>query len=514
MPPPPLSPEISSSMAPSESPSRQSAGTPRRRSLSRASPGSSATAEPAHAQSVGLRAGVHIPDLGRTTSGGSRPAPRAVSARRLVARFVAAVLAATVLIAAGAFVVVSRAATGEAIRIAEEVTRVDAHAVIEPALTDGLVAGDAAAVAAMDTAVRNRVLTDRVLRVKIWSAGGRIVYSDEGRLVGDTYQLGDDELAALRTGNVASDVTDLSRPENLFEKRDRQLLEVYLPVHTASGRALLFETYQPLATIGDDERRVFMSFLPVILGGLLLLLAIQVPLALRLARRLEQARRERETLLQHAIDASLAERGRIARDLHDSVVQDIVGTSYRLTAESTRLRRRPAEAGGGEPETVHVLDSAAADMRRATRGLRTLIVEIAPPNLHDVEGLVSAVVALLAPLGERGVVTDIEAGSGLRIGEETATLLFRVAQEGLRNVARHAAAHHVAVRIEAAGARVAITVEDDGVGFSAADRLRRARRGHVGLDLLRSLVEDAGGVLAVTSAPGAGTRLRAEVPLP
>jgi len=433
--------------------------------------------------------------------------------RRLVARFIAAGLAAAILVAAGAFVVISRAATSEAIRIAEEVTRVDAHAVIAPALSDGVVSGDSAALQAMDTAVRDRVLTDRVLRVKIWAPDGRIVYSDEPRLVGGTYTLGEDELAALRTGDVAADVTDLSRPENRFEQRDRNLLEVYLPVRTTSGRALLFETYQPLATIGDDERRVFMSFVPVVAGGLVLLLLIQVPLALRLARRLQQARQDREALLQRAIDASRAERHRIARDLHDGVVQDIVGTSYRLTAESARLRQAADPPQAAAP-TVTVLDGAAAEMRRATRDLRTLIVEIAPPTLRDEEGLAGAVFALLAPLTERGVATELDAVPGLDLDAETAALLFRVAQEGLRNVAQHAGARRVGLRIERTGGGAALTVEDDGRGFSVEDRRRRARQGHVGLDLLRSLVEDAGGLLTVQSTPGSGTRLRAEVPLP
>jgi len=449
----------------------------------------------------------------RAATRGDRNASGRVSVRRLVARFIAAGLAATILIAAGAFVVISRAASGEAIRIAEEVTRVDAHAVIAPALTDGVVNGDPSALRALDAAVHDRVLTDRVLRVKLWAAGGRIVYSDEPRLIGDTYQLGDDELNALRTGDIAADVTDLSRPENRFEPRDRNLLEVYLPVRSTSGRALLFETYQPLATIGDDERRVFMSFVPVVAGGLLLLLIIQVPLALRLARRVEHARLDREALLQRAIDASRAERHRIARDLHDGVVQDIVGTSYRLAAESTRLRQQEATPSSAAP-TVDVLDGAAAEMRRATRDLRTLIIEIAPPALRDEQGLAGAVAALLAPLAERGAATDLEMVPGLTLDADVAALLFRAAQEGLRNVAQHAQARHVRVRVEPVGGRAVLTVEDDGRGFSVEDRRRRVREGHVGLDLLRSLVDDAGGVLTVQSTPGIGTRLRAEVPLP
>src|SRR5437764_5592667 len=104
-----------------------------------------------------------------------------------------------------------------------------------------------------------------------------------------------------------------------------------------------------------------------------------------MARGLRQGQLERERLLQRAIDASNAERRRIARDLHDGVVQSLAGVSYSLAAAADRLDGEP-----GSGDVGLSLRQAAADTRRSMRDLRSLIVEIAPPNLHA-EGLEHAV---------------------------------------------------------------------------------------------------------------------------
>src|SRR2546428_777244 len=113
-------------------------------------------------------------------------------------------------------------------------------------------------------------------------------------------------------------------------------------------------------------------------GRLLLLFLVQVPLAWSMARGLRQGQEERERLLQRAIDASDAERRRIARDLHDGVVQSLAGVSYSLAAAAERLDGGPdgADVGRG-------LRQAAADTPRSQRHLGSPIIEIAPPNLHD-----------------------------------------------------------------------------------------------------------------------------------
>src|ERR1035437_9503009 len=157
------------------------------------------------------------------------------------------------------------------------------------------------------------------------------------------------------------------------------------------------------------------------------------------------------------------------------------------------------------------IDAAAGDTRTAMRDLRTLIVEIAPPNLHA-EGIDNALRDLLDPLARSGVGTSLDAPADTALSAQMTTLLFRVAQEAVRNAGKHAHASRVDVSLRNRGSHVRLEIADDGGGFSAADLDRRRRGGHVGLSLLRDLVADAGGTLLVESEPGRGTRVAVEVP--
>jgi hypothetical protein len=100
------------------------------------------------------------------------------------------------------------------------VTELIANTVIQPHLRDSIVRGDLAAIAALDKVVKPDVVQDPIVRVKLWAPDGRIVYSDEPRLIGDRYKLDPDARAAFNsTGAAPAEVSDLSRPENRFEAR-------------------------------------------------------------------------------------------------------------------------------------------------------------------------------------------------------------------------------------------------------------------------------------------------------
>ena len=423
-----------------------------------------------------------------------------------VTQFVLAGLAAVVLISAGTIYVVRRNATSEAIRNARDIAGIDGHAVAEPMLADGVLTDDPTALARLNTVVHERILSERVVRVKVWTPDGRIVYSDEPRLIGQTFDLGSGERAALRTGKIDADLSNLDEAENRYERPYDKLLEVYVPVHTIGGQKLLFETYLRYSSIAQSGRHIWGSFAPVMVGGLLLLFLVQVPLAWSMARGLRQGQEERERLLQRAIDASEAERRRIARDLHDGVVQSLAGVSYSLAAASDRLD------GAENRDLGTALRQAAADTRRSMRDLRSLIVEIAPPNLHE-EGLDNAVGELIAPLTAEGVEITVDIDDAAAPSAEAQTLLYRVAQEAVRNVAAHAQATRLSVSLARDNGRARLVVTDNGLGFSP-DRLEQRREeGHLGLSLLTGLVAEAGGRLVVDSTPGEGTRLEAEVPV-
>ena len=444
-------------------------------------------------------------ETGRTRAafGRWRGAPR--STRFAVARFALSGLLVLFLIGFGAVAVSQRVGRDEALREAREVTRVIGDGLIAPAITPGLRAGRPDAIARMDRLIRRQVLHDPVVRVKIWEPSGRIAYSDEHALIGRSFVLGDDELTALHRGGIAAEVSDVSRPENRFERGFGKLLEVYLGVRAPGGERLLFETYQRYSAISASQRRLWSRFLPVLLGALVLLALLQVPLAWTLAARVRRAEHDRLRSLERSLDAQQAERRRVASDLHDGVVQTLAGVSFSLAALEGQVN------GDGASQTRETLHASAEQLREGVRQLRTLLVDIYPPSLAQ-QGLGASLSDLLSAARRDGLETDLEIPDELRLEPEHEQLLYRVAQEALRNALRHAGATQVGIVISEAADSVRLSVRDNGHGFEPHEALRSSRRGHFGLRALTDLVGDQGGQLVVESAPGAGTIVSVEVP--
>jgi two-component system, NarL family, sensor kinase len=438
---------------------------------------------------------------GRSASGPPQP----VSVVKPVLVFAAASLAAIVVLGVAATAVLRRSARDEGIREAKEVTRLLGEGVVEPALGDALLRGDPNATPRLQRVVHRSVLREPVVRVKLWTLDGRIVYSDEPRLVGRRFELGPAEKAAVRKRVVDAEVSDVSRPENVYERRFGKLLEVYLPIEAPTGTELLFEDYLRYSLVTDSEHRQLARFAPALIGALLVLWLVQLPLAASLARRLRQRQLEREALLQRAIDSSDAERLRVAQYLHDGVVQELSGVSYSLAAAANRLEREGNERAW---RSVH---SATAATRRAIAELRALLFGIYPASVRR-SGLAAALSDLVAPLTARDIAVDLDVPPGLNLPPATEETLFRGAQEALRNAERHAAPDHIEVHVGVKDGRATLTVSDDGAGFSPAERTHSVGR-HFGLRLLDDLAAERGGRLEVSSAEDEGTRVTLEVPI-
>src|SRR3954469_5863570 len=430
-----------------------------------------------------------------------REAPPSVGGA--VAKFALVGLVALVVLVGLSVLVIGRISRSEATDDAKRITAVVGRSLIQPNLGDALLRGDPAARARLDRVVRSRVLRGGFVRVKVWTADGRIVYSDRPELVGARYRLGADDLDVLRHGGVEAGISDLSQPENRFERGRGELLEVYPPLRTPSGRRVLFETYLPLSDVAATGRDLWGSFLPPVIGALLVLELIQLPLAWSLARRVQRAHREREAALARALDASELERRRIAADLHDGTVQELVAASYGLAAARERL--------APDSEAIGAIARAEATCRSAVRELRSLLVEIYPPRLREA-GLASAIEDLVTPLEQRGIRTSVDVPKDLALPYEPTALVYRSAREGLRNAAKHAGADAIDIAVHQSNGHVTLLVSDDGRGCSPAEALDASAEGHFGLRLLADQVRDAGGSLDLDSAPGAGTRLRVEVP--
>ncbi len=418
--------------------------------------------------------------------------------REALVRYLVAGLAAVVLVGLLGVWLVRRAGQAEAIRDAKDQTQLFAHGSVEPAIRAGLLTGDPRALAAVDRVVEEGSVNDEgVVRVKIWDRSGRIVYSDQPSLIGSRYHLGPEDLAEFKGDKAHAEVSDLSKPENRFERQYGKLLEVYLPIQTPRGLPLRYEAYYRSSFISARGRRILREFAPPMLGGLLLLALIQLPLAWWLARRVQRGQDERERLLRRAIEASDVERRRIARDLHDGVVQDLAAVSFSLSAA----------AEGAPPPYDAELREAASETRHGIGQLRTLLVDIYPPELHRA-GLEAALTDVLASASARGLETALEVDPDAALGRETEALFFRVAQEAIRNSVKHAGAKHVRVSVQAEDGRARLEVDDDGRGFDPATA---GADGHFGLRSVEELVREAGGRLEVDSAPGEGARVSVEV---
>jgi signal transduction histidine kinase len=294
-----------------------------------------------------------------------------------------------------------------------------------------------------------------------------------------------------------------------------QELEVYSRVQPRRTPPLLFQMGYRYSEVTRAGRNLWLDFAPMVLGALLLLQLLQFPLAWDLARRLRRSHEERERLLRSAIEASNSERRRIASDLHDGTVQDLAGVSLELSAASRRMTRTLSPGGVvvAERPDGEVLEAAARRVRSAVRSLRTLLVEIYPPNLEET-GLEQALTDLTARLTERGITPHLDITLPARpLPSDTVTLLYRCGQELVRNVARHSGASSVEIRVapDDAGMMV-MEVTDDGRGFAPETALTAPGSGHVGLRVMADLVGEAGGVVELASAPGKGTHLLVRVP--
>lgn len=429
---------------------------------------------------------------------------RPTSVRAEVIRFGLAGLAGLALFAGLVIVAVSRVGTAEALRSARDQARLGGYGIVEPALDASLLQGppaSAAAVAAIDALVQARILSERVLRVKIWSADGRILYSDESRLIGRQFPRKADHVEVLASGGIRSEQASISGPENIYERKLGDLLEVYLPIRLPGGELVVYEQYERYESVTRSSRRLLRQ-LGIPLGlGLALLWLTQLPLARSLARRVRAGELERLHLMEHAVTAGERERERIAADLHDTVVQDLAGLSFELAALGSSVPPGPAR------DTVQ---RSAAIARTSMQRLRSSLVDLHPLHVHAL-GLAAAVEALAEPLRAAGSNVRVHISSE-ELDPDVESLLYRVSQELLRNVEEHADAADVSVETEIVGELVRLRVTDNGGGFTDDRRAERTRAGHLGLDLQSALVRRAGGTLSVQSTPGSGTVAVAEVP--
>src|SRR3954452_21939990 len=141
---------------------------------------------------------------------------------RALAQFVISGFVAVALLGIVAVEIMRRQGTNEAIRDAKEVTQLAGNGIVAPNITQGLLRGRPEAIKRMDEIVDRSIVGGSVVRVKLWDHAGKIVYSDEHRLIGKRYALGKEEKEALEHRTVDAELSDLSQPENIYERDEKK----------------------------------------------------------------------------------------------------------------------------------------------------------------------------------------------------------------------------------------------------------------------------------------------------
>jgi len=215
---------------------------------------------------------------------------------------------------------------------------------------------------------------------------------------------------------------------------------------------------------------------------------------------------------QHAYIAALstaqeAERGRLARELHDEVVQQLVALGHGVDRVGRLLERGEAEQAAERLRTMR------GSITALVGELRTVIGDLRPPALEEL-GLLPAVELLLQRGGEGAPeVALLVQGEERRLAPQSELALFRIIQEAWSNIRRHARASHIDVAFRYTPEGLTVSIVDDGVGFTPPQE-HEAPDGHWGLRGMRERAELTGGQIEVGSASGQGTTLTVRIPYP
>ena len=255
------------------------------------------------------------------------------------------------------------------------------------------------------------------------------------------------------------------------------------------------------AEVESRVQRTFYYILGISLAALLLVFGSGMALNAR-ERRLADVKLKK--LTQRVLDAQEEERGRVARELHDGISQILVGVRYALDTARRRLEKGSGDAKTPVKQGIENLGSAISEVRRISRDLR--------PGALDDLGLGPALKALVDDFGQS---TDIEVEFNTavfrnRLDEEAKIALYRIAQEALTNIERHANATSVSVDVRGHRRGATLRITDNGVGI---DDTRQQQASGIGLRNMAERVEQLDGRLRILSGAGGGTVIEVSVPL-
>jgi signal transduction histidine kinase len=212
----------------------------------------------------------------------------------------------------------------------------------------------------------------------------------------------------------------------------------------------------------------------------------------------------RQVLLRALVSAQEDERSRVSRELHD-------GAGQALT--SLLVRMKALEAVCDDEQLQKGLAMLCTSASEAIEQIRDISYGLRPPALEEL-GLETALRSLIADLiGDTNLATSFVSDlNNRRLPDDIETATYRIAQEALTNVVRHASANTVRVSIDSGDSKLVLKIEDDGIGFSPHEAVQSGRI-HLGIPGIQERVEQLGGTLAITSAPGAGACMEVTLPV-
>jgi signal transduction histidine kinase len=383
--------------------------------------------------------------------------------------------------------------------------------------------------AQLDWLLTETPLGQQVAVFRVWDRQGRVVYSSIPEPIGERVAT-DEDLTTALGGQVTAHIGDIEGEVPASERPPGELLEIYSPVRRTGTDEVIAvaEFYYGTAELKQDltgaQRRSWL----VVAGGtvvIYLLLAAFVQRASNTISSQQRALRGQVTRLTELLrqNAELHERvqgaatrttalnerflRRFASELHDGPAQDI---SFALL-QLDNVHERVADNGATDTETGRDLDAIQASLKRALEEVRATSTGLALPQLGNltISGTVDhAVRAHRRRTGSQVEVTvgDLPAQADVAVK----IAIYRVIQEALANAWRHAGGVGQAVRVERSGSVLSIEVSDQGPGFDPGV----APAGeHLGLVGMRERVTSLGGEFSVVSGNGAGTRVRAILPI-
>ena len=400
-------------------------------------------------------------------------------------------------------IVISRSvARTQALQDAERVTSAMAESIVQPLLT-GALSGNAADGFTLDREAASRIAEGYLTELAVWTADGHIIWANDPSEMEGIQAPPLEVTAAIVAKKVSSGYEDHPEVTSAgFNPDNPGFVEVYVPMTLGNGQAVALEAYFDWGQVNDRADSLMWRIIPLVLVPLLILQFFQIPVVVRLARRVQRFEAEQSRLLDRAVFVSEREQARIAADLHAGPIMKLAGISHRLGLLAAEL----------PDDDRRVVNNAQRAANRAEVVLRRGLSGLGSANL-SADRLCAAIDELAGPLRDRGIAVTLDCQVPPGLGEAMRTVLFQVTRESLANALEHASATTVSVSLRPIPAddparppSIELMVSDNGIGV-APERVDRRAEGHLGLRLLKDRVHEIGGELTLTSGPTGTTVL-------